>query len=397
MAIHLRMARTPKEIDDCLWLRHEVFVKEDGRFGGKPLPDGRLVDRFDVFPGVYNVVAYDGVEPIATIRLTRENEFGLPAEKLFNFDSYREAARQLLSKRRHGARPVFGSAGMLAVRKGWRRRRDVVRAMFKVAASVCRSSGTTHIFVAVNHETAAMYRRLGFRPLADKSWSEDIGNYVVPLAATTERFRAWAYGDLPDTPLSPFKDRFERVFVRAGETIFAEGDDGDQAYIIESGDVRITRGGLGGSALTLARLVRGDMFGEIALIDRKPRSATATAVADSELVTLSRDALTDDLTTDQGSMRHLLGLFSERLRSAGELATLLAYAPTRQRLEYALHMARQRTAPERSNGDGPTFVGGPGELALLAGVDEPSARAFLEEAAARGELRYSRRTIQFSG
>ena len=36
MAIKIKLARTPKEIDDALWLRHEVFVIEDGKFGGKP-------------------------------------------------------------------------------------------------------------------------------------------------------------------------------------------------------------------------------------------------------------------------------------------------------------------------------------------------------------------------
>ena len=78
MAIRLKVAKTPEEIDDALWVRHEVFIVEDGKFGGKPAPDARMMDRFDALPDVYNIIAYDGDEPIATIRLTKENEIGLP-------------------------------------------------------------------------------------------------------------------------------------------------------------------------------------------------------------------------------------------------------------------------------------------------------------------------------
>jgi len=52
MPIRIKLARSPKEIDDALWLRHEVFVVEDGKFGGKPVPGHRLVDHFDAFPSV---------------------------------------------------------------------------------------------------------------------------------------------------------------------------------------------------------------------------------------------------------------------------------------------------------------------------------------------------------
>lgn len=74
MAIRIKVASTQQESDDALWVRHEVFAVEDGNFGGNPLPDGRIIDRFDAFPHVWNIIAYDGVEPIATIRLTGENQ-----------------------------------------------------------------------------------------------------------------------------------------------------------------------------------------------------------------------------------------------------------------------------------------------------------------------------------
>ena len=87
MPITLKIAETAKEIDDALWVRHEVFVVEDGRFGGKPLHGERLIDRYDALPETWNVVAYDGAEPVATIRLFKENELGLPVDDLFDFSA----------------------------------------------------------------------------------------------------------------------------------------------------------------------------------------------------------------------------------------------------------------------------------------------------------------------
>ena len=57
MPIKIKIAESSREIDDALWLRHEVFVIEDGKFGGQPLHGHRLVDRFDALRDVYHVVA----------------------------------------------------------------------------------------------------------------------------------------------------------------------------------------------------------------------------------------------------------------------------------------------------------------------------------------------------
>jgi hypothetical protein len=154
MPIRIKLARSPKEIDDALWLRHEVFVIEDGKFGGKPVPGHRLVDHFDAFPSVYHVVAYEHSEPVATMRLVKDSDAGLPVDELYDFTEYRkQAVGDLPGLGGDWAKrdtPVFGSAGMLAIRGPWRRRRDVIRAMFRMAATVCQGYGASHVVVVVN-------------------------------------------------------------------------------------------------------------------------------------------------------------------------------------------------------------------------------------------------------
>ncbi len=401
MPIRIKLAQNAKEIDDALWLRHEVFVVEDGKFGGKPVHGHRLVDRFDAFPNAYHVVAYEGTEPVATMRLLKDSEVGMPADELYDFSDHRLKARsgEINAGVDENGKVIpaqFGSAGMLAVRANWRRRRDVIRAMFRMAATVCHRYGATHILVVVNFETAGMYRRLGFTQLSEKIWNEEIGNHVIPLFGTTEQFVGWAFSDLPDTALSAFQDSFERMVYRAGESVFFEGDIGEHAYVVDSGEIRISRKRESGEELTLAHLGRGDLFGELALIDEQPRSATAAAVTDSELMTLDRATFQEQLQKNPERCRRLFRIFSSRMRSMDELAMVLAFAPAGQRLEFALEVAKQQAVPDRSNPSQLVFRGGPRELALLAAVDEQAANSFLEIGAARGELEFSQRHITFN-
>jgi CRP/FNR family transcriptional regulator, cyclic AMP receptor protein len=70
--------------------------------------------------------------------------------------------------------------------------------------------------------------------------------------------------------------------VRAGGIIFREGESADELFVIKSGYVRIQIGNR-----TMADLAADNIFGEMALIDNEPRSATAIAITDVELVPVS--------------------------------------------------------------------------------------------------------------
>jgi len=402
MPIRITIARSAKEIDDALWLRHEVFVIEDGKFGGKSLPSKRLTDRFDAFPNVYNVIAYEGDEPIATIRLVKESTCGLPVDHLFDFSSYRASVADT-RKEPKGERlnltpsavPVFGNAGMLAIREPWRRRRDVIRAMFRMSAAICRSNGATHLLVVVNHETAGMYRRLGFKALSDKIWNDEIENHIIPLAASTETFLEWALGGLRDTPLMPFEDSFERQVLREGEVLFEEGDVGDEAYIVESGHMRISRRYDKGQDLVLTSLVAGDLFGELALVDNQARSATATATSDTELITLSRHSFLRDLQDNPHRSQELFKIFAERIRRVDDLAIMMAFAPNDQRLDFALEAVRRRSMVDRKDPTLRVFRGGSEEFARIAAVATREAEEYLSHRAEAGELEFTAKNILF--
>jgi CRP-like cAMP-binding protein len=79
-----------------------------------------------------------------------------------------------------------------------------------------------------------------------------------------------------------FSDRFLRIF-GDGDVIFEEGSAGKHMYVIVSGSVRIVKKSEGEDAV-IAALGKGELFGEMALVDSLPRSASAIAVGDDTSV-----------------------------------------------------------------------------------------------------------------
>jgi len=107
-----------------------------------------------------------------------------------------------------------------------------------------------------------------------------------------------------------------------GARIFREGEAGDCAYIIERGCVEISVL-LNGRPSQLARLGVGELFGEMALVDDSVRTATATALEDTELVVVPREHIREKVTQADPLlnffMRVILRRFrEERARSAGD-------------------------------------------------------------------------------
>ena len=102
--------------------------------------------------------------------------------------------------------------------------------------------------------------------------------------------------------------------------IFREGTAADGMYSIVSGKVRIYREEHGHET-TLSLLHPGDFFGELALLDRKPRSASAQAVGDTEVRFISA-AEFDGMVSDP-FLRHMLVKMSERLRHVDEALSKL--------------------------------------------------------------------------
>lgn len=96
--------------------------------------------------------------------------------------------------------------------------------------------------------------------------------------------------DVSDENLGRIADRLKQIEFSAGETVFNEGDEGENMYFVVKGKVRVTRKDeFSGEVVELAIFDVGDTFGEDALYFNRERSAMATAVSDVELFFLDSD------------------------------------------------------------------------------------------------------------
>jgi uncharacterized membrane protein len=104
-----------------------------------------------------------------------------------------------------------------------------------------------------------------------------------------------------------------------GALLFRQGDAGDAMYLVEAGRVRIFVTDEDGDEVTLAELARGDFFGEMALIEGKARTASARAVEDARLRSLSREDFLSFVRNNSDVALAMVKAISERLRRTDEL------------------------------------------------------------------------------
>ncbi|MBF0093613.1 MAG: cyclic nucleotide-binding domain-containing protein [Alphaproteobacteria bacterium] len=106
----------------------------------------------------------------------------------------------------------------------------------------------------------------------------------------------------------------KRTF-QAGEIVFREGEISLTVYVVQSGEVELCKMGPRGMVV-LATLGKGEMFGEMGVLDKTPRSATALAATDLEVEIIPRSEFLHDLETKPGMQLKVLRKLIDRLRAA---------------------------------------------------------------------------------
>lgn len=113
--------------------------------------------------------------------------------------------------------------------------------------------------------------------------------------------------------------------VSAGGEIVRQGDDGDSCFLIGAGSVEIRLETAGGAALALGALRRGDVFGEMSVLDRKPRAATVAAAQDAVLLEIEGSFLREVIVSHPDLELALLVALTDKLRATNQ--RLLALHP----------------------------------------------------------------------
>jgi len=107
----------------------------------------------------------------------------------------------------------------------------------------------------------------------------------------------------------------EEMTVPAGETVIREGEPGDSMYLVVKGEVSVTKAKAGGEELELDRIKGGDYFGEMALFDEAPRSATIRTLQDSRFLALYKREFTESVREYPQIALQICKVLSQRMRN----------------------------------------------------------------------------------
>ena len=158
------------------------------------------------------------------------------------------------------------------------------------------------------------------------------------------------FADLTDSELTALVTDFVRREFKQGETIFQQGDPGEVLYLIESGQVRIFVHGRDGQELSVILHGAGDFFGEMALIDDLPRSASAVATEGTAVYVLARDRFRDHMRRSSHLAMNFMKSLSLRVRYSSELMGNLALLDVPSRLARKLLDLAQTHGEETADG-----------------------------------------------
>ncbi len=179
-----------------------------------------------------------------------------------------------------------------------------------------------------------------------------------------------------------------------GDTIFAEGEDGDSLYIVLKGKVKIARHAADGRENMLAIMGPSDMFGELSIFDPGPRTATAIAVTDARLARLSHAALRPWTSERPKIAEQLLRVLARRLRRTNDALADMIFTDVPGRVaKNLLQMANRFGTREPDGSLRVTHDLTQEELAQLVGASRETVNKALADFASRGWLRLEGKSV----
>ena len=122
------------------------------------------------------------------------------------------------------------------------------------------------------------------------------------------------FSSMSDEDLDRLCEMIEEVRLQPGDELFAEGDEGDKAYVIKEGEIEILKAS-GGREVQLAVRKQGEVIGEMSLLEAAPRFASGRARTECLLLAISHDHLDTLLNTSPSAARALLYTITARYKS----------------------------------------------------------------------------------
>ena len=215
---------------------------------------------------------------------------------------------------------------------------------------------------------------------------------LVPIDQEVIR-KAPLFTALDDAASASLFANMVSVKITKGTILFAEGDGGDQLYVIAEGKLKLGTSSGDGRENLLSILGPGEMFGELSLFDPGPRTSTATAVTDAKLLSLGQEKLLPWLVENPKVSLQLLASLAQRLRRTNEAVGDLVFSDVPGRVAKALIDLGERFGKKTDEG---LFVHHDltqEELAQLVGASRETVNKALADFAGRNWLKLDGRAV----
>ncbi len=205
--------------------------------------------------------------------------------------------------------------------------------------------------------------------------TKEYGMNEMQFLANTELF-----GDLTDAQLALISQDIVSRHYEQGEVIFREGDPGEVLYLVQSGQVRIFVNSLDGSETSVILFGRaGDIFGELAVIDGLPRSATAVALDKTTVYTIQRQVFSQHMRHMPQLSFNFMHELTRKVRYNTKQMDSLTSLPVPQRLARKLMELAQNYGRVQENGVVIDMTLTQSNLASLIGATRESTNKALRD------------------
>lgn len=173
------------------------------------------------------------------------------------------------------------------------------------------------------------------------------------------------------------KPRYERQLM-PGDVLFKEGDSGEEMYFIRKGKIKISIGEEDQEKI-LAILKDGDFFGEMAVIDGSPRSASATAIEETDLIIIDKEGFVTKIN-ENPLIAYIIESLTSRVRTLDQQLKYLTIKSDEERIiQFILARAKQKGTP---TDEGVHLDKVSSEtIAYITGVEKPKVTEYLRRLA----------------
>lgn len=201
------------------------------------------------------------------------------------------------------------------------------------------------------------------------------------------------FSGLEEKEISLLLKAAERKKFRKNQVIFFEDEFGDVFFLILTGKIKVTKISSDGHEIILSILTPGEFFGEMSLLDSEPRSATAIAMEDSELIVLKQKNFLSILYENKLLLRKLLSVLSYRLRKADKMIADLALMNVQGRVAQLLLDLAKKEGIALENGEVSITNPSKKEIAGMVGASRETVSRSINELKRKGYITQIRRKL----